>query len=138
MKLRGFSGCAMRTVPLLCTSMGCLFFTVTRVLLPLSPPPPLRTRGYIGSSDLGQSSWSGGWRVRLWTDRSAVQICLLLEHFDFPQSSHVCVTMHIQNPLLLIKKSRVLCPGGRFPPSFIHQVIIITGLNKLYDCMLSP
>ena len=21
--------------------------------------------------------------------------------------------------------------GGRFPPSFIHQVIIITGLNKL-------
>ena len=29
-------------------------------------------------------------------------------------------------------------PGGRFPPSFIHQVIIITGLNKLYDCMFSP
>ena len=24
-----------------------------------------------------------------------------------------------------------LSPGGRFPPSFIHQVIIITGLNKL-------
>ena len=24
-----------------------------------------------------------------------------------------------------------LSPGGRFPPSFIHQVILITGLNKL-------
>ena len=24
-----------------------------------------------------------------------------------------------------------LSPGGRFPPSFIHQVVIITGLNKL-------
>ena len=28
--------------------------------------------------------------------------------------------------------------GGRFPPRFIHQVIIITGLNKLYNCMFSP
>ena len=25
-----------------------------------------------------------------------------------------------------------------FPPSFIHQVIIITGLNKLHNCMFSP
>ena len=24
------------------------------------------------------------------------------------------------------------------PPSFIHQVIFITGLNKLYNCMFSP
>ena len=31
----------------------------------------------------------------------------------------------------LVEKSRGLSPGGRFPPSFIHQVIIITGLNKL-------
>ena len=31
----------------------------------------------------------------------------------------------------LIEHSRVPCPGGRFPPSFIHEVII-TGLNKLY------
>ena len=30
-----------------------------------------------------------------------------------------------------IEKRRGLSPGGRFPPSFIHQVIIITGLNKL-------
>ena len=36
------------------------------------------------------------------------------------------------------EKSRTFCPGGRFPPSFIPQVIIITGLNKLYDCMFSP
>ena len=27
---------------------------------------------------------------------------------------------------------------GRFPPSFIHQVIIITRLNKLYNCMSRP
>ena len=49
-------------------------------------------------------------------------------------SSRVCVTGHIKDPVSLIEKSRLLCPGGRFPPSFIHQVIIIiiiTGLNKL-------
>ena len=28
------------------------------------------------------------------------------------------------------------CPVGRFPPSFIHQVII-TGLNKLYDYVIA-
>ena len=33
---------------------------------------------------------------------------------------------------------RGLSPGGWFPPSFIHQVIIITRLNKLYNCMLLP
>ena len=38
---------------------------------------------------------------------------------------------HIQDPVPLIDKSRALFPGGRVPPSFIHQVIIITGLNKL-------
>ena len=41
-------------------------------------------------------------------------------------------------PVPLIDKRRGLSPGGRFPPSFIHQVIIITGLNKLYNCMFSP
>ena len=39
-----------------------------------------------------------------------------------------------KNPLPLIEKSGVSCPGGRFSPSFIHQVINLTGLNKLYDC----
>ena len=53
-------------------------------------------------------------------------------------SSRVCVTGHIQDPMSLIEKKRGLSPGGRFPPGFIHQVIIITGLNKLYDCMFSP
>ena len=33
---------------------------------------------------------------------------------------------------------RGLSPSGRFPPSFIRPVIIITGLNKLYSCMFSP
>ena len=37
----------------------------------------------------------------------------------------------------LIEKKRGLSPGGRFPPSFI-QVIIITGLNKLHNCMFLP
>ena len=53
-------------------------------------------------------------------------------------SSHVYATGHIKDPMSLIKKSRALLPGGRFPSSFIHQVIIITGLNKLYDSMFSP
>ena len=38
----------------------------------------------------------------------------------------------------LIGKSRALCPGGRIPPSFIHQVIIITGLNRLYSVCCRP
>ena len=46
-------------------------------------------------------------------------------------SSLVCATGHIKDPVPLIEKRRGLSPGGRFPPSFIHQVIIITGLNKL-------
>ena len=47
-------------------------------------------------------------------------------------SSRVCATGHIQDPI--IEKSQALCPNGRCPPSFIHQVIS-TGLNKLYDCI---
>ena len=48
-------------------------------------------------------------------------------------SSCVCVTGHKKDPVPLIEKRRGLSPGGWFPPSFIHQVIIIHGLNKLYD-----
>ena len=46
-------------------------------------------------------------------------------------SSLVYATGHIKDPVPLIAKRRGLSPGGRFPPSFIHQVIIITGLNSL-------
>ena len=48
-------------------------------------------------------------------------------------SSLVYATGHIglKDPVPLIAKRRGLSPGGRFPPSFIHQVIIITGLNEL-------
>ena len=53
-------------------------------------------------------------------------------------SSLVYATGHIKDPVPLIEKSRASCPGGGVPPSFIHQVIIMTGLNKLYDCMFSP
>ena len=53
-------------------------------------------------------------------------------------SSLVYATGHIKDPVPLIAKRRGLSPSGRFPPSFIHQVIIITGLNKLYNCMFSP
>ena len=34
--------------------------------------------------------------------------------------------------LCSLSESRAACPGGRVPPSFIHQEIIITGRNKLY------
>ena len=53
-------------------------------------------------------------------------------------SSLVYATGHIKDPVPLIAKRRGLSPGGRFPPSFIHQIIIITGLDKLYNCMFSP
>ena len=37
----------------------------------------------------------------------------------------------------LMVEKRASCHCGRFPPSFIHQVIMITGLNKLYDYVLA-
>ena len=51
------------------------------------------------------------------------------------KASRVCTTGHIKDPVPLIEKRRGLSPGGR--SGFIHRVIIITGLNKLYDCMFS-
>ena len=51
-------------------------------------------------------------------------------------SSLVYVTGHIKDPVALSEKKRRLSPGGRFPPSFIHQVIIITRMNKLYNHMI--
>ena len=65
-------------------------------------------------------------------------------HQKWPQNtprniiSLVYATGYIEDPVPLIAKRRGLSPGGRFPPSFIHLVIIITGLNKLYNCMFSP
>ena len=53
-------------------------------------------------------------------------------------SSLVYATGHIKDPVPLIAKRRELSRSGRFTPMFIHQVIIITGLNKLYNCMFSP
>ena len=75
-------------------------------------------------------------------------VSCLPEHFDSPIHDWVikdlacpavscCATGHINDPVSLIEMSRASYPGGRFPPSFIHQVIIITGLNN-YDCMFSP
>ena len=45
-------------------------------------------------------------------------------------SSRVCTTGHIKDPVSFIEKSRASCTICRFPPSFIHQVLVITGLNK--------
>ena len=46
-------------------------------------------------------------------------------------SSRVYATGPVKDPMSLIEKRGGLSPGGRVPPNFIHQVIIITGLNKL-------
>ena len=89
--------------------------------------------------------------------RSTVDRCVVsssptrgTEHFGFPpvlcdwvikglgMSSLVYTTGHIKDPMPLIEKRRGLSPGGRFSPSFTHLVIIITGLNKLYNRMFSP
>ena len=81
----------------------------------------------------------GGYRSRLWPDRSSVEVFLVPEHFDFPpvvhdwvikglgMSSHVCVTGYIKDPVPLTEKRRASCLGGRFPRSF-------TWLNKLRLC----
>ena len=44
--------------------------------------------------------------------------------------------LHTTDPVPLIEESRALCPGGSIPYSFIHQVIIITGLN-MTACVLA-
>ena len=93
----------------------------------------------------------GGSCIGLWTDILSVQDLFVgLATSAFPPVPHdwlikglcmfscVCATGHIKDPLPLIEKSRASCPGGMFPPSFLHQVIIITSLNKLYDSMSSP
>ena len=48
-------------------------------------------------------------------------------------SSRVCVTEHRKDPVPLVDKSVLV--KGFLLDSFIHQnqIIIITGLNKLYD-----
>ena len=120
--------------------------------------PPLRTRGII---DPPIGAVIVVWCLACSTvDRlvgslnlpctGALWICLVPEHFDFPpvvhdwvnkglgMSSCVCATGHIKDPVPLLEKSRASCPNGRFASSFIHQVIIITWLNKLYDRMFSP
>ena len=53
-------------------------------------------------------------------------------------SSRICVTGHIKDHVPLIEKGGASSPGGRFPRSFIYQVVIFTELNKLYDCIFSP
>ena len=59
--------------------------------------------------------------------RAVVRDCLIK---DFGMSSPVYAIGHIKEPVPLVEKSRPLCPGGRFSLSFIHQVIMIAGLNK--------
>ena len=82
--------------------------------------------GLIGVSTCGFESHQGPFRsltfppvLRNWVIKG------------FGMSSLVYATGHIKDPVPLVEKSRGLSPGGRFPPSFIHQVVIITGLNKL-------
>ena len=72
------------------------------------------------------------------------------EHFGFPPVPHdwvikglgmsngVCATGHIKDPVPLIEKRRGLSPGGRFPPSFIHQVIIIAPLKLISGSITPP
>ena len=76
--------------------------------------------------------------LRNWTFRLSPPVLRDWVIKGLGMSSLVYVTGHIKDPVPLIEKRRGLSPGGRFPPSFIHQVIIITGLNKLFNCMFSP
>ena len=112
--------------------------------------PPVEDPGLCGS---------GGTGVAQLVAHSTLDRCVVgssptrgTEHFGFPPppsaprlgnqrpwyvQPRLDTTGHIKDPVPLIEKRRGLSPGGRFPPSFIHQVII-TGLNKLYNCMFSP
>ena len=101
--------------------------------------------------DQGEPGWPSWYLVRLRTDVLSVRVSPVeLNISAFPpvlrdwvilglgMSSFVYATGHIKDPVPLIERRSGLSPGGRFPPSFIHLVIIITGLNKLYNYMFSP
>ena len=49
-----------------------------------------------------------------------------------PMNGFIHPFLSFRVPVSLIEKSEAFSPGGRFSPTFIHQVglIIITGLNK--------
>ena len=99
---------------------------------------------------------SGGAGMAQLVARLTVSRCVVgsspreAEHFGFPpvlhdwfikclgMSSLVYATGHIKDPVPLIEKRRGLSPSGRFPPSFIHQVIINTRLNTEYNRVFSP
>ena len=81
------------------------------------------------------------WRLAWSTaDRQLGGPNLPLDHFGFYpiQGSMTRGPKAVFPDVLLIEKSRATCFGGRFPSRFIHQVIIIDELHKLYDCMFSP
>ena len=123
------------------------------VLYRLSPqlgeaPPLLRTQGYVILRGNRGGSVGSAFDSRPMCCRFDV-LPMELNISAFPpmlrdwvikglgMSSLVYATGHIKDPVPLIEKRRGLSPGGRFPPSFIHQVIT-TGLNKLYNCVFSP
>ena len=97
--------------------------------------PLLSTRGYVTLRGWGRGVGSVGRAfdcqpmfcrfesLRGWTFRWVIK--------GLGMSSRVYATGYIKDPVPHIEKRRGLSPGGRFPPSFINQVIIITGLNKL-------
>ena len=77
--------------------------------------------------------------IQMPKEKSTQIIDAVLPHWPYGWTGPNTIAMnHKQQQQLIIEKRRGLSPGGWIPPSFIHQVIIITGLNKLYDCMLSP
>ena len=111
--------------------------------------PPLRAPGIIV---VRQTSWSGnhrglvvgvfdcgptGRRFECATCQSTLTSLpsgpWLVNQRPWYVQQCLCDWAYIKYPVPLIEKSRPSCPGGRFPSSFILQVIIITRLNKLYD-----
>ena len=118
---------------------GAVLYQLSPQLGEDPPPPWLRTRGYVilrGSRDGSVGSVSTVDRCVVGSSPRGA------EHFGSPSaprlgnqrpwymSSLVYATGHVKYLVRWdIEKRWGLSPGGRFPPSFIHQVIIITGLN---------
>ena len=117
---------------------GCSLQTIPQ----LGEDPPCWGPGVMWSS--------GGTGVAQLVARSTPDRCVVgssptrgTEHFGFPTSAprlgnqrpwyvqpRLCDWAY-KRSRATIEKRRGLSAGGRFPPSFIHQVVIITGLNKL-------
>ena len=94
------------------------------------PPPPLGRRSPCWGPGVYLILLLGAvvvvwWLACLTVDRQigGSNLPHVGQHFVCPAVCMCWLWLHVKDPVPLIEKSRAWCPGGRFPSSFIHEVI---------------